>query len=108
MIRYRDDCEILDLARILDNALGDAEADCEILEIGRGRHHHGEAQSIISERDSSFLGNGALARARLAVLPSNASHVLVGGKSGHPLLSLPPKKARRRTRWGIDRLIGRR
>ena len=58
----RDDLDVVDLVRPRDDAFRQAEADGEILEIVRRRHHHRIGEAVVGERDRGFLGDRALAR----------------------------------------------
>jgi hypothetical protein len=56
-----DDLEMANLVRRGNNAFGEAEAEREILQILRRRHHHGIGAAIIGEGDRDLLGNDSLA-----------------------------------------------
>ena len=56
-------CEVADLGGRGDDALGQGEADGEVLEISRRRHHHGVGAAVIGEGDRHLLGDSALAGA---------------------------------------------
>ena len=58
-----------DLVRRGDDALGQAEADGEILEIVRRRHHHRIGRAVIGEGDGGLLRRS---RARRSVAPRRA------------------------------------
>ena len=50
-----DDLRELDLVRDRDDALGQAEADGEVLEVGGARHHHGVGAAVVDQRDRHLL-----------------------------------------------------
>ena len=53
--------KLLDLAGACDHAFGEAEADREVLEIARRRHHHRIGAAVVADRDRRLLGDGARA-----------------------------------------------
>ena len=50
-----DDLELGDVARRRDAAFGQAEADGEVLEVGRARHHHRVGGAVVDQRDRRLL-----------------------------------------------------
>ena len=55
-----DDIQALDLVQGADNALGQAEADRKILEVGRRRHHDCVGRAVIDEGDRHLLRDAAV------------------------------------------------
>lgn len=47
---------VIDVVRRLDDAVCQAEADDEILEVRRRNHHHGLIEPVIGDRQRAFLG----------------------------------------------------
>src|SRR5215813_12346063 len=84
---FLNDLEPLDLIRRANDALGQREADREILEILRRRHHHRVSAAVIGERDGGLLGNHALARCRAVRAPAAAGDRGEGGRHGYSAAS---------------------
>ena len=51
------DLDVVDLRRLLDDALGEREAAGEILEVAGRGHHHGMADAVIDQRHRHLLGD---------------------------------------------------
>ena len=58
----RLDLDVVDLRRLLDDALGEREAAGEILEVAGRGHHHGVADAVVDQRHRHFLGDDLVAR----------------------------------------------
>ena len=56
-----DDLQPVDLVGRRDDAFGEAEAEREILQILRRRHHHGVGAAVIGEGDGGLLRDHAFA-----------------------------------------------
>ena len=69
----RNDGEALDLGRRRDDALGEAEADGEILKVLRRRHHHGVRAAAVGQRHAGLFGDGTKAVGFSAVAESRAA-----------------------------------
>ena len=56
-----DDLQPFDLVGGRDDAFGQAEAEGEVLEVLRRRHHHGVGAAVVGEGDRGLLRDRALA-----------------------------------------------
>jgi hypothetical protein len=45
----------LELTGTFDDPFGKREAECEVFQIARGRHHHRERHAVVEQRDRRFL-----------------------------------------------------
>src|SRR5882757_2837276 len=67
-----DDVQRVDIGRRVDDAFAQAEAEREVLQILRCRHHYGIGAAVIGDRYRGLLWNRTTARARSACPPTLA------------------------------------
>ena len=63
----------------IDDALGQAETDGKIFQIGRRRHHHRMGNAVVGKGDGSLFGNAARSKGRGAETILGALNQTRGG-----------------------------
>ena len=66
-----------------DDAFVEAEADGEILQVGRRRHHHGIGRAVVCQGDRCFLGNGTLCLRRPRPAPRRCGDATSWSRQAH-------------------------